>query len=105
MRQYQLRNYYLTTREAATDYILRWQPHIASLQIAGVETHGFFSHAEEPLRVTALVSFEKNADSERVIQEYMQSREFRDDMAGFDMALISRVETVLMVPGAGSPLS
>lgn len=105
MRQYQLRSYYFTSPSAAADYILRWQPHVDSLKLFNVETHGFFSTPEEPKRVVALVSYPSAADPDAVIRAYMQSEGFQADMAGFDMRQMVNVETLLLIPGDGSPLS
>ncbi|MDE8559363.1 NIPSNAP family containing protein [Pantoea vagans] len=105
MRQYQLRSYYFTSAAAAANYILRWQPHVNSLKIFDVGTHGFFSVKEEPARVVALVSYPPGADPDAVVRAYMQSEGFRADMAGFDMSQMERVETLLLVPGEGSPLA
>ncbi len=105
MRQYQLRNYYFSSSSAAADYLLRWRPHVNSLKIFNVETHGFFSASEEPNRVVALVSYPSGANPDDVIGAYMKSEEFKADMSGFDMLQMERVETLLLTPDTNSPLS
>ncbi len=104
MRNYQLRTYYFTSPKAAADYILHWEPHVDSLKLFNVVTHGFFSTVEDLNRVVALVSYPLGADPDDVIRAYMQSEEFRADMAGFDMQQMERVETLLLKPGQHSPL-
>ena len=85
-------------------YLLRWQPHVDSLKIFDVVTHGFFSTVEEPNRVVALVSYPLGADPDEVIKAYMQSEGFHEDMAGVDMRQMERVETLSLIPGQNSPL-
>ena len=105
MRKFQLRTYHLQTEAAASAYLPRWVQHVKSLKLSGVETHAFFSTPSAPRDVIALISFGEHADPEVVTRKYMQSDAFKEDMAGFDVALIEGVETVLLVPGNGSPLS
>ena len=105
MRQYQLRTYRLKTEEAAVNYLPHWKLHIRSLQLQGVETHAFFSVPSAPENVVALISFDEHVDPEVVTREYMESDAFKQDMHGFDVAQIDGVETLLLKPGAGSPLT
>ncbi len=105
MRKYQLRTYHLRTEEAAVAYLPHWIQHIKSLKLFGVEAHAFFSAPSSPRDVIALISFDEQADPEGVTQEYMQSDAFKRDMTGFDVAQIEGVETLLLSPGVGSPLT
>jgi hypothetical protein len=105
MRKYQLRTYRLRTAAAATDYLPHWQLHVRSLKLYGVETHAFFSVPSAPQTVIALVSFDEHVDPEVVAGEYMKSDAFKEDMNGFDVAQIEGVETLLLKPGEGSPLT
>ena len=105
MRKYQLRTYRLKTEEAAAEYLPHWKLHVRSLQLLGVETHAFFSAPSAPKTVVALISFGEHDDPELVTGEYMQSDGFKDDMRGFDVTQIEGVDTVLLVPGEGSPLT
>ncbi len=105
MRQYQLRTYCLKTKEAAADYLPHWELHVRSLKLHGVETHAFFSVPSAPETVIALISFDEHVDPEVVTREYMKSDAFKEDMHGFDVARIEGVETLLLKPGEGSPLT
>ena len=105
MRKYQLRTYRLRTAEAAAIYLPHWVRHVSSLKIFGVETHAFFSVPSAPQTVVALISFGERADPETVTREYMQSDAFKEDMQGFDVAQIEGVDTLLLEPGEGSPLT
>ena len=105
MRTYQLRTYRLRTEEAAAIYLPHWVLHVRSLKLCGVETHAFFSVPSAPRNVVALISFDEHADPEAVTREYMASDAFQQDMHGFDIAQIEGVDTLLLKPGAGSPLA
>jgi hypothetical protein len=70
-----------------------------------VETHPFFSVPSAPQTVIALVSFDEHVDPEVVAGEYMKSDAFKADMNGFDVAQMEGVETLLLKPGEGSPLT
>ena len=104
MRQFQFRTYHLRTEKAATAYMPHWPLHVKSLKLFGVETHAFFRAPSSPRDVVALISYGEHDDTELVEREYMQSDEFKADMAGFDVTLIERVDALLLVPGDGSPL-
>lgn len=105
MRTYQLRTYRLKTKEAAKAYLPHWVLHIDSLKLFGVETHAFFSSPSAPQNVVALISFGEGIDLEAVTQQYMKSDALKTDMVGFDVSQVEGVETILLIPGAGSPLS
>ncbi len=105
MRTYQLRTYRLRTEEAAATYLPHWISHVKSLKLFGVETHAFFSVPSVPRNVVALISFGEHADPQVVMQDYMQSDAFKADMAGFDVTQIEGVETLLLTPRDGSPLT
>ena len=105
MPLFQLRTYRLRTPEAAAAYLPHWERHVQSLQQFGVKTHGFFSVPAAPDTVLALVSMGDHLDPEFVTREYLQSDALKQDMAGFDMSQIEAVDTLTLVPGAGSPLA
>ena len=105
MRQFELRTYHLCAEEAAVAYLPHWIRHIDSLKLFGVETHAFFSAPSAPRDVVAIISFAEDADPEAVTQDYMQSDSFKEDMTGFDVSQIVSVDTLLLVPGTGSPLT
>lgn len=105
MRKFQLRTYRLRTEEAAAAYLPHWVLHVKSLKLFGVETHAFFSAPSAPQNVVALISFGEQTDPEVVTREYMQSDAFKQDMSGFDVAQIEGVDTLLLIPGDGSPMT
>ena len=105
MRMYQLRTYRLRTEEAAAIYLPHWVLHVTSLKLFGVDTHGFFSVPSAPQTVVALISFDEHADHEAVTRAYMESDAFKEDMRGFDVEQIEGVQTLLLKPGEGSPLT
>jgi len=82
-----------------------WESHIRSLKLYGVETHAFFSVPSAPQTVMALVSFEEHVDPEVVTRVYMKNDAFKEGMNGFDVAQIEGVETLVLKPGKGSPLT
>ena len=55
---------------------------------------------EDENQVVAMLSFSDTANIEELIRTYMASAEFQQDMAGFDMHTIQRVEALLMKPSA-----
>ena len=105
MRTFQLRTYCLKTEEATIAYLPHWKLHIESLKFLGVETHAFFSVPSAPRDVVALISFGEQDDPEEVTREYMQSEAFKHDMTGFDVIQIEGVDTLLLTPREGSPLT
>ena len=105
MRMYQLRTYRLRTEQAAAIYLPRWERHVKSLKLFGVETHAFFSVPSAPQTVVALISFDEHADPDTVTRAYMESDAFKQDMRGFDVGQIEGVETLLLKPGQDSPLT
>ena len=104
MATYHLRRYFLSSDEATAAYLEIWRHHVDSLAALGITTEGFFTVAESPREVVALLRFAKGADPEQAICDYMVSPGFLQDMAGFDMKQITRVEIQTLFPGAGSPL-
>jgi len=104
MATYQLRRYFLASEDATIAYLAIWRAHIASLDALGITTEGFFTVAENAREVVALLRFAKGRDPEQAIRDYMVSPGFTQDMAGFDMSQIQRVEVHTLLPGAGSPL-
>lgn len=105
MATYHLRRYFLASDEATATYLEIWTAHVASLAALGIATEGFFTVAESPREVVALLRFADGADPEQAIRDYMVSPGFLQDMAGFDMRQIKRVEIQTLFPGGGSPLA
>lgn len=105
MPLYHLRRYTLSSEEAVVAYMDIWHAHVASLATMGIGTAGFFTVAERPCEVIALLRFAEGADPDQAIRDYMASPGFKQDMAGFDMAQIEHVEVQTLSPGIGSPLA
>ncbi|GAA3731956.1 SDR family NAD(P)-dependent oxidoreductase [Streptomyces tremellae] len=98
MPVHQRRTYHLASESAVPDYLARWEAHVASLAEFHVTTHAFAPAPGDPKAVVALVSFRDGDDPEAVMRDYMRSDGFLTDMAGFDMAQIVRVDTLLLDP-------
>jgi hypothetical protein len=95
----QLRIYTLTDKNTAEHYFTEhWTKHIGSLPKFGVKVKGFWigNTPEIENQVIALVSFPDGANIEEMTERYMKSRDFADDMAGFDISKITNVETKIM---------
>ena len=102
---YHLRRYFLSSETATTAYLAIWRRHIDSLAVLNIATEGFFRIAGKPLEVVALLRFKDGVDPEQAIAAYMVSPGFMEDMAGFDMSQIQRVDVETLLPGLGSPLT
>jgi NIPSNAP len=104
MSLYQIRRYFFKTQAAAEAYIAIWPHHVTSLNAFGITTIAYFAATDDPLQVVALVRYPDGADLAQLSRDYMQSPGFRQDMAGFDVSQIVRVEETTLAPGIGSPL-
>ena len=104
MKTYEMRIYTLKSAEAATAYRKIWIKHIEGLKVFGIVTHGVFTVASDPAKVVALVDYPEGVDFKAASDRYMASDLFKADMAGFDIAWLSCVETVLLTPEKFSPL-
>ena len=99
----QLRIYHLAGKEAATTYFTtHWARHLGSMPKFGIRVAGVWlgQAPENDNQVIAVLSFADTANIEELIRTYMASAEFQQDMAGFDMHAMQRVETFLMKPSA-----
>ena len=105
MATYHLRRYFLASEDATAAYLAIWRAHIASLAALDITTEGFFTVAENSREVVALLRFARGVDPDQAIRAYMSSPGFAQDMVGFDMSQIERVEVQTLSPGAGSPLN
>jgi hypothetical protein len=104
MTTYEMRIYTLKSAEAATAYRDIWIKHIESLKTFGIVTHGVFTVASDPAKVVALVGYPEGVDPKAASDRYMASDLFKADMAGFDPAWFSSVETTLLTTETFSPL-
>ena len=103
---FELRIYTVRSAEALERYAnTHWPRHLDSLATYGITTHGVWTgHNADLHQLFALVSYEAGADAEQVTSTYMGSDEFAADMAGFDMADFTSVETTLLDATSTSPL-
>lgn len=96
-----LRIYTLKNQAMADFYFNKhWQRHLISLpkyhiQVDNVQLEQV-KEADQPCRVFALVHTEDGDDMATLNAKYMQSDEFKADMAGYDMTAILNVEEVEM---------
>ena len=107
MRTYEMRVYTLRTDDALETYSRTIYPrHLGSMPKFGVELHGFWTKQDDDApRLFALVSYAEGDDPGEVDKRYMASPELAEDTKGFDMRDITDVESTILVPSAGSPLS
>jgi len=94
-----LRIYTLKNQAMADLYFkVHWQRHLISLpkyhiQVDSVQLEQV-KNGDEPCRVFALVHTKDTDDMAALNAEYMQSDDFKADMAGYDMTAILNVEEV-----------
>ncbi|ANF57260.1 hypothetical protein [Halotalea alkalilenta] len=105
MATYHLRRYFLASDDATIAYLDIWHAHVASLAALNIATEGFFTVAERPREIVALLRFAEGANPEQAICDYMASPGFTQDMVGFDMTQIKHVEVQTLSPSVGSPLT
>jgi hypothetical protein len=107
MRTFELRVYKLRTKEALDFYREQVYPrHLASFPLFGIEAHGFWTAKEdvEP-RFFVLASYAAGEEPGEVVRRYMQSAEFAADIRSFDSSDIVGVESTILIPSTGSPLT
>ena len=93
---YQLRTYYLADLNSAeTYYKIHWKRHLISLPKFGINVEKVFYSKEEP-KVIALVYYDEGIDAKEANEKYMKSQELRDDMEGFDMKKIIKVDELFL---------
>ncbi len=95
----QLRIYTLTDKNTAEKYVTEhWTKHIESLPKFGVQVKGVWigKTSESENQVIAIISFSDDANIKEIDERYMKSKEFADDMAGFDKSKITNVESKVM---------
>jgi hypothetical protein len=99
---FEIRTYTLASPTAAQLYSQRWKAHISSLEKFDITTIGVWSSGES--QVVALVRYRDGDNPKETTSRYMQSQDFRNDMEGFDMKSIVKVESMLMASVEASPL-
>lgn len=104
MAFYEMRTYTLSTAEAAATYSAVWKSHVASLKKFGIVVCGVWTPKDADCEVIALVTYEPGVSGAEAGPKFMQSAEFREDMAGFDMSTIVKVVPRLLSPIEASPM-
>ncbi|GLB46276.1 hypothetical protein WR164_02550 [Philodulcilactobacillus myokoensis] len=92
---YQLRIYTIKNKKYAEEYMQKhWKKHLISLPKFNIHVHNVFieNNKEENTRIFALVS--SNDNLHELNQKYMHSKEFLDDMKGFNMDAILNVQDI-----------
>lgn len=90
----QLRIYTLKSKIAALEYFQHhWMKHLSSLPKFGIAVNDVYLGADDNAdKVMAIVSYPAESDAKALDRKYMQSDDFKDDMAGFDLSNIISVE-------------
>ncbi len=103
---FQLRIYTLRSAPALERYAtVHWARHVPSLATFGVTTHGIWTQrGDDEHRLVALISYPDGADPEVLECDFMASREFASDMAGFDPEDIVAVDSMRLETTPSSPL-
>jgi hypothetical protein len=106
MRTFELRVYTMRSKEALDFYTQQIYPrHLGSFPLYGIEPHGFWTAREDALpRFFVLASFAEGEEPGEVVQRYMQSAEFAEDVKNFNVSDIVSVESTILVPTTSSPL-
>lgn len=92
---FQLRIYTINNNKNADIYLDKhWNRHLVSLPKHGITVHNVYKKVgtDGECRIFALVS----SDGDLSVQnkEYMDSKDFVEDMAGFDMSAIKSVQEI-----------
>ncbi|MBS1204747.1 MAG: hypothetical protein H6R25_1646 [Proteobacteria bacterium] len=92
----QLRIYTLRNKESATKYFRDcWPKHMVSLPKFGIFVNNvYIGGDEQENQVIAVVTFPDDCDINSLNQNYMRSKEFSNDMSGFNMSDIINVEEI-----------
>jgi hypothetical protein len=102
---FQLRIYTVRSPEALRQYAsVHWDRHVATFAAFGVTTHGVWTECGDANRLVALISYPPDADPDELTEQIMASPDFAADMAGFDVADILDVQSLLLDPASFSPI-
>lgn len=94
-----LRTYTLIDGATATHYLNEhWSKHMISLPKFGFQIQRVWigNAPDTENQVIALISFPDNANLDEMIERYMNSSDFNEEMAGFDRSNITNVETKII---------
>jgi NIPSNAP len=105
-RTFELRIYTLPGKDDLDFYKDEVYPrHLKSFPLFGIEAHGFWTlPSGAGHQLYALVSYPTDQEPSEVVSNYMNSKEFTDDISGFDPKTIVSVETMILRPTDSSPL-
>ncbi|MDT5068126.1 MAG: hypothetical protein QOK02_4281 [Mycobacterium sp.] len=103
---FQLRIYTVRSQEALRRYAtVHWARHLATFSAFGVTTHGVWTESGgDANRLVALIHYPPHVDPDELTQHIMASPDFAADMAGFDVADILDVQSLLLDPTSFSPI-
>ena len=102
---FQLRIYTVRSPDALRQYAtVHWDRHVATFAAFGVTTHGVWTERGDANRLVALISYPPDADPDELTRQIMASPDFAEDMAGFDVADILDVQSLLLDPASFSPI-
>ena len=95
---FQFRIYTLRSAEALQQYAtVHWTRHLKTFPVFGVSTEGVWTERSGGAhRLVALIRYPAGADPDEITRHIMASPEFAADMAGFDTAQITDVQTILL---------
>lgn len=90
----QLRIYTLKNKTAALEYFKKhWMKHLSSLPKYGIAINDVYLGAGDNAdKVIAIVSYPSESDAKELDRNYMQSTDFKEDMAGFELSNIIQVD-------------
>lgn len=91
------RTYTLRSSEAADDYTQHWLHQEQSLAKLNVEVKAVWKSRANARQVIAMLQYQEGDNPAEVMSRYVDSEDFRIDMAGFDTEQIERVETSVWV--------
>lgn len=105
-KKFELRIYTLPSKDALDFYKDEIYPrHLKGFPLFGIEPHGFWTTpSENGHKLYALVSYSNDQDISEVLHRYMKSKEFAEDIKGFDPTTLVSVETTILFPTESSPL-
>ncbi|MBW7970211.1 hypothetical protein HYH08_12255 [Bradyrhizobium sp. BR 10289] len=70
-----------------------------------MQAHGFWTAKNDEVpRLFVLVSYAEGDDPVEIEKRYLRSPELAEDVEGFDVGNIVRVETTMLLPSTASPL-
>jgi hypothetical protein len=92
----QLRIYTLKDKTSADNYFINcWPKHMVSLPKFGIYVNDVYVGGnEQSNQVIAVVTLPDGCDVKLLNEEYMKSHDFHEDMSGFNISEIIRVDEI-----------